>query len=113
MSYLQESNQTGCVPGQHVYEYREVVPDGETSEYIIPPDQAGKLENWSVILIPSGTAKIQYTLSPRSRITNGNAVWKDWDAGNVIVTTDELFGPVQGLRVVSITGQAIIEALVV
>ena len=114
MSVLVTNNQTAVqTPGQAVYEYQETVADGVTSEFIMAPDNAGKLRDWSVAVIPAGTARVEYTLSGRDTVAAGGGNWQQWDDGNVTSITSDLLGPVTAVRVVSVTGAATIEVVAV
>ena len=62
----------------------------------------------SVTVLPSGTAKVEYTNHPFADVIAGTAgIWADWAAGSVTsTTTATLFGPVTALRIVSVSGSA-------
>lgn len=114
MSYLSSSDQSSKhTPGEAVFEYTETIESGKTGDAIMAPDYAGKLRDWVVGIIPSGTARIEYTLSTRSQVDAGAAVWRAWDAGDVTVNTDDLLGPVQAVRGVSVSGDVTIEVVAV
>jgi hypothetical protein len=60
----------------------------------------------TVFISPGGSAKVQYTTSPMGPDDDpDDAVWRDWDAGDVSVDTESVFdGKVTALRVVTVTG---------
>lgn len=66
----------------------------------------------SIALHPSGTAKIQYTLSREALVAANTARWIDWARGNVTVpTVDIAEGSITACRVVSVSGAAVVEVV--
>lgn len=55
---------------------------------------------------PGGTGKVQYTTTPLDgSVVAEDAVWRDWEAGDVEEATESVFdGPVTALRAVTVTG---------
>lgn len=109
---LTASAESNLNKGSMIWEKELTVQVGETSEWIILPDESGKVDKWLVSLIPSGTAKVQTTSSLRSRVVANNAVAYDWAAGNVTGNTSTTFENVAAVRLVSTTGAATIEVRV-
>lgn len=80
-----------------------VVSDGVTSPPVYRADWVREI---GVVLDPSGTAKMQYTLSPIADVTGGTARWVDWSPGEVTATTSEfLTDPITAIRIVSVSGE--------
>jgi hypothetical protein len=66
----------------------------------------------SIGLHPDGTAKVQFTLSREALVAANTARWLDWSRGNVTeAVVDIPEGPITACRVVSISGDAIIEVV--
>lgn len=81
--------------------HKETVGDGATSEPVLVPQASGRV---SVGIVPSGTAKIQFTLSSEADIVGDSADWFDWADGNVTsAIADTLDGPVSAVRCVSVS----------
>ena len=74
-----------------------------TSDWIVFP--AG-IKTVSVVLVPSGSAKIQVT-NDIDGVVAGTAVGIDWDAGAVSVNTAKVATGVKAFRVVSVSGGAV------
>ena len=52
-------------------------------------------------------AKIQFTISQKSEVDAGTAVWEDWPLGaNIGTVSDQLSGPVTALRAITGTASA-------
>lgn len=68
----------------------------------------GRYRSVSVGVSQIGTqARIEYTLSPVSKVEAGTAQWQAWLSGDVAANTaDNLEGPVTAVRAVAITGVA-------
>jgi len=80
-----------------------VVPDGETSPVLY---RAKHAEEIAAELDPSGTAKLQHTISSIQDVTGGTANWVDWGPGEVSAVTQAFIDqPVTALRVVSVDGE--------
>jgi len=74
-----------------------------TSNPIIIPRN---LKEISVFLgITAGSGKIQYTLNKVADVISGTGVvWKDWDAGTVIIDTDDVLKKCSAIRFICTTG---------
>ncbi len=73
------------------------VTDGTT---IMIPDDVQNI-NVDVGVAGGASAKVQYTNSTVSIVKAGSAeVWKDWSAGPVAITTDDVFYPCTAIRLV-------------
>ena len=60
-----------------------------------------------VTLVPSGgTARVEYTTSPLSDISNNKATWTAWPAGTVSVSTSDTSAYPMFVRVVGVSGSA-------
>lgn len=112
MIKLVASVESNLEKGSVIFEKEVSVKDGETSDWIALPDKAGKVENWLVSLIPSGTARIETTGSLRSKVIANTAIEYAWTPGDVSANTNAAFQNVSAVRVVSVTGEATIEVRV-
>ena len=66
----------------------------------------------TVGLHPTGSATVQYTISNKQDIVDGNAYWVDWDIGSVTAgTVQVIIGAVTAIRVVTVGGPAVLEIL--
>jgi len=66
----------------------------------------------SIMIYPTGTAKVQFSVSPFSSFENDTARWTDWSIGEVTEDSgDILIGNISGLRVVSITEACAFEVM--
>jgi len=106
---LTTSTETDKENGSVIWEKEVSVNNGETSDWIILPSGVGRVEKWLVSLITSGSARVETTVSIRSKVEAGTAVAYAWTAGNVSANTSTTFENVAAVRVVSITGPATIE----
>lgn len=97
-------------------EYRATVLAGVTSDPLyLPPIKPGQNAIVGVSPGAGGTAKVEYTLSPRELVNAGDAsvIWRAWPYGDVSSDTDELLeGPVTALRMTATTANADWEVLV-
>lgn len=51
------------------------------------------------------SGRVEYTLSSMEAISSGDANWRAWPSGNVLINTDDLLlGPVTALRAVCVLG---------
>lgn len=50
------------------------------------------------------TARIEYTVNSIPEIENNTAFWKAWDAGDVTAYADDVFWPVNAVRVYKVSG---------
>lgn len=108
-TYLTASVETNENKGSVIWEKEISVAAGETSDWIVLPDESGKVDKWLVSLITSGSARVESTNSIRSKVIAGTAVAYAWSAGNVAINTTTTFENVSAVRVVSVTGAATIE----
>lgn len=113
LKYLTASPESNSIKGSVIWERNDTSASGAGDDILLA-DQSGKVESWGVSLIPTaGTGKVQYTLSSRSQVIAGTAVWYDWDAGTVSVNTnDVLFGIISAVRCFQETGTVTIEVKV-
>jgi hypothetical protein len=59
-----------------------------TSVAVIIPKSAGR--QIGISLLPTGTARVEYTLSPESFIAAGTATWQPWAKGDVASYADDV-----------------------
>lgn len=112
MIELVASVESNLEKGSVIYEKEKTIGAGVTSDWIALPDKAGKVDNWLVSLIPSGTARIETTGSLRSKVVANTAIEYAWTPGDVSVNTNAAFQNVSAVRVVSVSGEATIEVRV-
>ncbi|HHJ80341.1 MAG TPA: hypothetical protein ENJ65_01760, partial [Candidatus Tenderia electrophaga] len=88
-------------------EYRATVLAGVTSDPLyLPPMKPGQQATVGVSPGAGGTAKVEYTLSPRALVDAGDAsvIWRAWPFGDVSSDTDDMLdGPVTALRITATT----------
>ncbi|MCK5610890.1 hypothetical protein KAR91_53950 [Candidatus Pacearchaeota archaeon] len=96
------------------WEHSEAILDGITSEALHMQPLGAEGGKAAVTLIAgAGTAKIQFTTSLTADVISDDAVWQDWDKGEVTGTvTDTLRGPASALRCVSVSGNVAYEVMV-
>lgn len=92
------------------FHFHGTVDSGQTS----PPLYMPRINRpTSVAIHPSSSGRVEYTLSPRQAIDNGQALWLTWGEGTVTEGTSSLLaGPVMALRAVAIGGEAQWEVLI-
>lgn len=83
----------------------ETVTTGATGTTIYTKGSRG-----TVTLTPSGTARIEYSISRASRLRKGLGRWFAWGRGDVTTPVGDVIDqPVVAVRVVSVSGDATIE----
>ena len=100
-------------PGRFLgYDYHETILTGANGKSVYIPSISVPTKVTCTV-IPSGTAKIQYTTSSRAAVEASTAVWQDWPLGGVTSTTsDSLVSPVTALRGVSVSGSVTIDIII-
>jgi len=64
------------------------------------------------LIVTSGSGKVQYSTSGAAAVDAGTAIWRDWPAGAVAVTTeDSLLSPVTAVRVACVSGAQTLEVV--
>lgn len=86
---------------------KQVIPDGETGDPVYIYE-----DYCTITCIPSGTGKIQYTTGRKDEVQNNEAIWRDWNRGNITSSASDIpEGPVTAIRGVSVSGQVVVEVL--
>ncbi len=81
-----------------------------TSDSVLIPEGIQLPITLNLIVRSAGTAKVQFSTSPRGDILSGASVtWSDWDPGNVTATTAMMCGAVTGFRIVVTSGNWTLE----
>ena len=84
------------------WEYKDELTAPANGDSVIIPTT---VKSVAVTLeVSAGTGKVQATTSLLSEVENDTAVWVDWDAGEVAVTTQDGVAPVTAIRQVNATG---------
>lgn len=82
---------------------------GSSSDLILPTGLKG-LTSVNLILRSAGTAKVEYSTTPRATIrAGGTTYWHDWPKGDVTATTADAVGPVSALRLTVTSGNWTLE----
>jgi len=90
------------------YYFAETVSSGIFSDPVLAPpayphDPGSKPV--SVFVKPAGTARLEFTLSSRSLVEAGTAIWLPWPNGDVTAATAAAINaPVTAMRCVSVSG---------
>lgn len=113
LQYLTASAETNKTKGSAIWEGENSKATPGNGNTFLLIDLAGKVESWLVsLVVTSGTGKVQYTNSIRSKVLAGTAIWYDWNDGVVAANTNDVFFNVSAVRLVNVTGTTLIEVRV-
>lgn len=86
------------------YRYAETVLSGNNGESLLLPPGEGDA---TITVVPTTSAKIQFTQSSMQDVEDDIAVWIDWSEGDVTTTTVKVMSnSVTAIRLVAVSGDA-------
>ena len=112
--YLEPNTQTNKIKGSAIFEMSEIADKDGAGNTIMLPDESGKIDSILVALnVNGGTARVEWSLSPRSVLKAGGGNWQAWGAGNVAVDASDVFYPVSAVRMFVLSGNPVLEVVAV
>lgn len=96
-------NEQDVVSTAYDYQGPVIAAPGNGNPVIIPG--ACRYGVGVVLQVTAGSGKVQYTIDSLAAVIAGTAIWEDWTASAVSVSTSDLVSPVvKAIRQVNIAG---------
>jgi hypothetical protein len=96
---LSQINYYGYANTKIRFIYKETITDSTSDALMIPKENIDAV----VSVSPGTSATVQFTISSFDNVKNGNAIWIDWDNGEITeVTASTITGNITALRLISV-----------